>query len=98
MVNPIQMYPYYKGPGEHISWVYLHGEVEDNYGYDLVRCPRGFPQEPGIYDALVEDTECQLYLWQPSQLPEPKGLVVAKGDKEAIAYAQQCYASKSVSA
>ncbi len=96
MVNPIQLHSYHKGPGELISWVYLHGDVEDKYGFDLVRCKEGFPQEPGIYDALVEDTECHLYLWQPEKLPHIKGLVVAKNDPEAIAYAQRCYAEKSI--
>lgn len=87
-------YPHHQFPV--FSNVYLHGEMEDYFGFDLV-CIEGEVPAPGIYETAVElpgdrlPMLCSLYFWESEA--GLKGLIVAPMDMEAIAYAEHCYNS-----
>ena len=66
-------------------WIYLHGAIEKENGFDLVYIPDK-PDKDGVYEAniLVNDNSVAgvLFYWKAGKID--RGLVVKKGDKEFL--------------
>lgn len=102
------------------SWWYLHGELEDEVGFDkgaflnleedMVEIKNCYFNgndkyfdvvclKEGVYDVEVIgfDKPCVGYFWitNISNIPECRGLVCFKDDKEAVEYAEKKYSEKS---
>tara|TARA_R110000868_G_scaffold11594_2_gene56625 strand:- start:2171 stop:2539 length:369 start_codon:yes stop_codon:yes gene_type:complete len=87
----------------HISFVYLHGELEQQAGFDLICVLTENGQEPAIragkYPVSIAIRNRQYpsmaFIWTPENYPELKGLVVLLDDTEAIAHAEAKYAARA---
>lgn len=84
--------------------MYLHGDVQDLAGFDLVSLVDGeFKLAEGEHECLVElpssKTECLLVLWNAGKTGDDrgwwKGLVVAKTDADSLSYARRCAKEKT---
>ncbi len=80
-----------------VPWMYMHGELESQFCYDLFTAKSDFPVagptvllNPGKYSALVNGVEgaCTLYVYLRSDLPILGGLLVLNSDKTAVEYAE----------
>lgn len=74
------------------NFVYLHGKLQYENGFDLVACDCK-PGKPGIYNATVhlhngEIRKAKLYYWKTNI---ERGLVVAIDDLEHLLDAEQKY-------
>ena len=62
------------------GWIYLHGELQEEAGFDLCHIDQ-VPEEEGIYDCEVilpnHDTrQCKLYYWKSKRRKIDRGLIV----------------------
>ena len=78
--------------------VYLHGELEDENGYDLVQSNTSLPSADGIYDCVVlmnqKIVQCKLFFWRRDKLQ--RGLIVKKGDTEYMDDAREHYSKRGL--
>jgi hypothetical protein len=82
------------------NWVYLHGDLEDLAGYDLLTNPQLVIPDgihPCVFVHEGQYYRSRLYIWQPDNFPYQKGLVVAASDKAGNTYAQDCYEKRQFS-
>ena len=81
------------------SYVYLHGSLEEEVGYDLVGCKRK-PKKAGIYDVevVLPDGNVRnaiLYYWKDTD-NDDRGLIIDKFDIEEMhIYALKMYREKA---
>ena len=83
-----------------IPFVYLHGQAEREFGYDIVvTIEGGFPGRPGMYDVLFRkadntDVEATLFYWKRKNINSKVGLVVINDDIRAWANAYDKFTKK----
>lgn len=84
------------------SFVYAHGELEKEIGYDLVWIPEHGvrAKDEGIYDCVFvypdgETTEAKIFLWKAETFPCIHGLVVKATDTTYLQDAQSKYDCKT---
>jgi hypothetical protein len=84
------------------SSCYLHGELEEMVGYDILNMLRselepeqinehGYLTEefgPGIYSCVCMGEPCTFFRWERLHY---MGLIVLNTDKESYEYASKCY-------
>lgn len=88
------------------SWCYLHGELEDENGYDIFSLLKSELSEEeidekwvsdkfgdGIYTCKCFDKPCTFFRWNNGR--HFSGLVVKDSDIESYNYAMKCYVEKS---
>ncbi len=83
-----------------VSWSYLHGQLEDDAGYDCFGV-QGVDEvdgkailKEGIYSCSFNDKECTLYYWCCSGIEGHKGLAVYNDDEKSVKYAKKCFDNK----
>lgn len=87
--------------------IYLHGEIENIAGFDLLVNTTGVDALPGIYPVVVDVSGktygCTAYVWAPNvkrkfNEPEPNvGLVVLNTDKAANEHALKKFNDQATS-
>lgn len=83
------------------SLSYLHGNLEEDYGYDIAiclnaeLCYNGSEIIEGIYEVQAIDypNPCTAYLWK-GHFNRERGLIVDNTDSESVSYAKECYKTK----
>lgn len=83
--------------------IYAHGELEKEWGYDLVWIPKWrfvVDVEEGIYDAWFilpnnEIVDAKVFVWKSNGYEYKHGLVVKVGDGEYMEDAQSKYNRKA---
>ena len=77
--------------------IYLHGEIENVAGYDLIVSLTGFNVETGVYPVVINANGitygCTAYIWEIDDLP--RGYVILNTDKDSNKFALDRFAQKS---
>lgn len=79
------------------SWIYLHGELEDINGYDLVYIEEDLPVVDGIFDCIVTIDDkpypAKFFFWK-CECTGHKGLIAGVTDDEGLAWAKEKFDEK----
>ena len=94
----IQVYAFKIGdygddPHKLTNGVYLHGNLMDENGFDLVSLSE-IPEEDGIYDCTALGQKAKLFYWSvpfDNGVTFHKGLVVAESDEKNLKDAKRKY-------
>ena len=76
--------------------IYLHGEIENVAGFDLIVSPTGFDVETGVYPVVINADGttygCTAYIWKIGDFPQ--GYVVLNTDKDSNKFAFDRFTQK----
>lgn len=80
---------------------FLHGKIEDHYGYDIFAFGRKKKFDVGVHNFTIkdkdnDDRDVTFFLWKPSdfRFTDWRGFLVFSKDEKAYSHALKCYSEK----
>ena len=77
---------------------YLHGKMEQDYGYDIFSFERKQKFETGVHEIEINGKDCTFFLWRPDEFKGVygwRGFLIYANDSEARKHALFNYNKKS---
>lgn len=84
-------------PENQIQGVYLHGEIENDMGYDIFSFSEKIEPIVGITELSINNRKCNLYIWESEEvmLYKFRGYLIYSDDEEFNTHAKEKYKNKS---